>query len=186
MKRRPTTKILANDPLMENGRTVAADLVARMFADYQGGLSLAKVGEKYRRTRQSIFVLFENRGFKLRSKVFQKPLVYGGRRYTPDKNGYWRDTVLRSAKYYPGTLLHRRKWMDRHGPIPPGHDVVFKDGNRRNVRLSNLKCMSHAEQQALGRTGHNQFTVSAGARLDLLLGNHNDRRPTRAVLLKAA
>lgn len=36
-------------------------------------------------------------------------------------------------------------WEKAHGPVPPGYIVRFKDQNRRNVRLSNLECISRGE-----------------------------------------
>ena len=186
LQRRHPRQSLRTDPARENGRTVSAGRAAAMYADYQAGLSLAQVAEKWGRTRQSVFGLFEKRGWKLRAKQFQARLLYGGRSYTPDPNGYWRDTVLRSAKYAPGTFLHRRVWTDTHGPIPPGHDVVFKDGNRANLDIGNLECIPHPEQQARGRKGVNQFTVTAKARLGTLLAHHSAGRHTVAASLKAA
>ena len=44
--------------------------------------------------------------------------------------------------------VHRLIWEDANGPIPSGHVVIFKDGNRSNVALSNLELVSRAE---LGR-----------------------------------
>jgi len=38
--------------------------------------------------------------------------------------------------------LHRILWEDAHGPVPPGHIVSFKDGDRLNVELRNLKLIS--------------------------------------------
>jgi hypothetical protein len=36
-------------------------------------------------------------------------------------------------------------WVDRHGPVPPGHIVLFKDRDRLNVELRNLKLLSRAD-----------------------------------------
>lgn len=41
--------------------------------------------------------------------------------------------------------VHRKKWYDRHGPIPKGWIVHHKDGNKTNNRLSNLKAMSPSD-----------------------------------------
>lgn len=40
---------------------------------------------------------------------------------------------------------HQLIWSEAHGPIPPRHIVVFKDGDRRNFDLANLECISCAE-----------------------------------------
>ena len=41
--------------------------------------------------------------------------------------------------------LHRILWEEAHGPVPPGHIVSFKDGDRLNVELGNLKLLSLAD-----------------------------------------
>jgi hypothetical protein len=41
--------------------------------------------------------------------------------------------------------LHTIKWQRYRGPIPPGHALVFRDGDKRNVKLSNLELVSRAE-----------------------------------------
>lgn len=41
--------------------------------------------------------------------------------------------------------LHRILWEDTHGPVPHGHALVFKDGDRLNVCLENLQLITRAE-----------------------------------------
>ena len=41
--------------------------------------------------------------------------------------------------------LHRILWEDAHGSVPPGYFVSFKDGDRLNVELRNLKLISLAD-----------------------------------------
>jgi hypothetical protein len=40
---------------------------------------------------------------------------------------------------------HSLIWERQHGPVPPGHIVVFKDRDRRHVDLKNLECITLAE-----------------------------------------
>lgn len=40
---------------------------------------------------------------------------------------------------------HRYLWVKKNGPVPPGHMVVFKDGDTMNTKMSNLKLISMAE-----------------------------------------
>lgn len=42
-------------------------------------------------------------------------------------------------------LLQRHVWAQAHGPIPPGHAVCFKDGDRQNCALGNLELVSRRE-----------------------------------------
>ncbi len=41
--------------------------------------------------------------------------------------------------------VHSLIWEERHGPIPEGHLVRFKDGDKRNFDPDNLECVSRAE-----------------------------------------
>lgn len=42
-------------------------------------------------------------------------------------------------------LVHRLIWIDHNGPVPPGHVVVFKDGNKTNLSIENLGLISVQE-----------------------------------------
>jgi hypothetical protein len=41
--------------------------------------------------------------------------------------------------------LHRILWEEARGPVPPGHIVVFKDGNKLNCVLENLELITKAD-----------------------------------------
>lgn len=71
-----------------------------------------------------------------------------------DSDGYLRIKVREAAhgkehtgygntKVWP--LLHRYRWEQANGPIPAGHIVTFKDGDRSNCSLENLALMSMAD-----------------------------------------
>lgn len=51
-------------------------------------------------------------------------------------------------------FYHRWLYEKNFGPIPPGFNIVFKDGNARNCELSNLDCLSNADL-ALKNSIHN-------------------------------
>lgn len=141
-----------------------------MFEDYKRLNSLAKTGALHGRTRQNMFDIFKSHGFKMNPRKFKKQITYRGRKYTMSKDDYYRDTIYRSGKYSEETFLHRRIWTDLHGPIPPGYNVCFRDGNRHNFSKRNLILLSHDQQQQLrGSKGQNQHTVAAPARLTALL-----------------
>jgi len=42
-------------------------------------------------------------------------------------------------------LLNRHIWSQAHGPIPRGHAVVFKDGNRAHCALENLELITRRD-----------------------------------------
>ena len=52
--------------------------------------------------------------------------------------GVWRPGVGRPC-------LHHTIWEQRHGPVPPGQTVIFKDGNKNNLSPANLALRSMAD-----------------------------------------
>lgn len=68
----------------------------------------------------------------------------GAQRIT--KDGYLQRKVSDTG-YAPRdwTDEHRLMWEAQHGPVPQGHVVVFRDGNRQNLRLDNLELISRAD-----------------------------------------
>jgi hypothetical protein len=48
-----------------------------------------------------------------------------------------------NVKVWP--LLNRHVWEQHYGPIPASHAVVFKDGDRANVDIGNLECISRRD-----------------------------------------
>jgi hypothetical protein len=71
----------------------------------------------------------------------------------PDAEGYLR---IKVREWRPGDhafgfgntriwpRLNRHNWEKHYGPIPAGHAVVFKDGNRSNCEPENLELVSRA------------------------------------------
>lgn len=41
--------------------------------------------------------------------------------------------------------VHVMLWEKHHGPVPSGHAVVFRDGNRRNIVIDNLELITRGE-----------------------------------------
>lgn len=41
--------------------------------------------------------------------------------------------------------VHMILWEDLHGPVPPGHIVVFRDRNTANIEIDNLELITRAE-----------------------------------------
>jgi hypothetical protein len=42
-------------------------------------------------------------------------------------------------------LLHWQAWREHKGPIPPGHKVVFRDGDRSHCEIGNLELVTNGE-----------------------------------------
>lgn len=66
-----------------------------------------------------------------------------------DSDGYLRKKIADGLGGFgnPKTweLIHRRTWTDAHGPVPPGHAVTFKDGNKKQCALENLELITRRE-----------------------------------------
>lgn len=41
--------------------------------------------------------------------------------------------------------VHILLWIEAHGPVPQGHNVTFRDGNKQHLQLDNLELLSRAE-----------------------------------------
>lgn len=49
--------------------------------------------------------------------------------------------------------IHRLVWVEHNGPIPKGHIVIFRDGNRENITIDNLMMVSRADHAVLCKMG---------------------------------
>lgn len=67
------------------------------------------------------------------------------------KDGYLKRKIRDDAE--PGMSRHNWKlvhilvWEEANGPVPKGHCLRFKDGNKRNCSLDNLELITRAENQ---------------------------------------
>lgn len=65
----------------------------------------------------------------------------------PDKSGAtYRYIKVAHADW---RLYHRAIWEERHGKIPKGYRIHFKDGNTLNCSIENLECLT--DQEAMDR-----------------------------------
>jgi hypothetical protein len=61
-------------------------------------------------------------------------------------DGYLSRKVAESRRYDKAwKAVHRLIWVEKHGPIPRGHIVIFKDGNKLNCVLGNLELITLAD-----------------------------------------
>ena len=66
----------------------------------------------------------------------KNPITKYGTIYFDEKRGY----VISSQKEgNKGKMLHRLIWADHYGKIPQDCYIVFKDGDKTNLQLSNLE-----------------------------------------------
>jgi HNH endonuclease len=151
-------------------RGLPREWVYQMYEDYQILGSLEKVGKLHGRTRQNMFGIFQTAGLKLNPKKFLPAIIHKGVKYTEQKtqgrHRYLRGTLRKGKTLY----LHHVIWEENNGPIPLGFKVCFKDGNHLNCTIGNLELLSNSDQvRKYATKGHNQFTVTASARLKRLI-----------------
>jgi HNH endonuclease len=118
--------------------------------------SLADVGKAFGKTRQAVYDQFRCRGFKRRSPTIGALRVFDGQRYRARKNGDFRATS--------GTRrsLHVAVWEKANGPLPKGHGIIHRDGDRGNNELENLQLLTVSEI-SLRSPKLNQFTSPNGS-----------------------
>lgn len=66
--------------------------------------------------------------------------------------------------------VHSLLWEQHHGPIPDGYVVIFRNGNRQDIRIDNLAIVSRAELLRLNKHGYRQ--------------SHDDLKPSIMALSK--
>ena len=61
-----------------------------------------------------------------------------------DADGYLKRKVsdLRAPSRRDWKFVHVLLWEEHHGPVPPGHAVVFKDGDKARICIENLECIT--------------------------------------------
>jgi len=134
-----------------------------MIADWLRLRSTRAVGELWGRSGQCVQEILATAGLKMTRRVCVDAIVYDGRKYTPGKSGYLRDTLHGRKQADREKMLHRHIWTQHHGPIPKGHDVIFLDGDLRNVELSNLQCLPRPEATRMKAQGENGHTKAKHA-----------------------
>lgn len=75
-----------------------------------------------------------------------KCIAWGGKLWHQYGDRYYERTD-KSVKPKRTRHLHRAVWEAEHGPIPAGHHIHHRDGNKLNNEISNLECLSHGEHQ---------------------------------------
>ena len=66
-----------------------------------------------------------------------------------DPGGYLkrkvRDDATRGMSRANWEFLHTALWRQHHGPIPRGHAVVFRNGDKTDIRIDNLELVTRTE-----------------------------------------
>lgn len=98
-----------------------------------------------------------------------------------DRDGYISKKIAEPNKW---RMLHVLNWEEAHGPVPPGHALIFKDGDRSNCEIDNLLLVARAELAVMNRrhliTG-NPETAETSQQLARLIKATTKRKKRRKV-----
>lgn len=73
-------------------------------------------------------------------------------------DGYrYRKVAATGVRQDDWRLVHLLIWEEHHGPVPPGHCITFMDGDRSNITIENLACISRAEMVYMSKQGYHQL-----------------------------
>lgn len=136
------------------------ELVRSMYPDY----STADIAKRLGRNSRSVYQQSFNMGLKKSAQFMSE--VHGahitkargpgrlnkGLPHKPlgstsvDSDGFLRQKVgTTGVKHRDWRPIHLLLWEKHHGPVPEGHIVYFKDGDKRHISIENLACISRAE-----------------------------------------
>lgn len=91
---------------------------------------------------------------RMKETQFRKGERHGmaAQRYCPVGTERLNEDGYRERKVSDGQPFHRRwrfvhllVWEAAHGPVPKGHAIVFVNGDKTDIRLENLACLSRAD-----------------------------------------
>lgn len=71
-----------------------------------------------------------------------EPIQHGGKKYSPDRGGYYRKGSSTQSDY---ARLHRVVYEEHYGPIPKGWHVHHRDGDKSNNKPENLEALPASE-----------------------------------------
>ena len=72
--------------------------------------------------------------------------------YTHTTDGYLIQKIQeKGAQQERFAFVHRKIWEEHNGPIPPGHKIIFLDGDKDNCTISNLAMIDNADAMEMRR-----------------------------------
>lgn len=122
---------------------------------------------------------------KCKGTMFKKGNIPGNHRPVGSeritKDGYVEIKIGEPNKW---RLKHLVVWEATNGRLPKGHVILFRDGNKQNTELSNLRLMTRSELLIMNRyriKGADAETMDTAANLAQLIDRTNKTRKKREV-----
>lgn len=92
----------------------------------------------------------KSRGTEFKKGVFSHNRVpIGSERLS--KDGYLEVKIQDGHQVKNWKSKHRIIWEQINGPIPPKHRIVFLDGNKSNLDITNLELMTYAQTAVMSK-----------------------------------
>jgi hypothetical protein len=108
----------------------------------------------------------------------------GAEVWRPD--GYlWRKVAEDSPPRLGWRQVHRLLWEEHHGPVPDGHRVFFRDGDRTNIQIGNLILVPRRLCSTMAKMGITTAGMSEEAMLVAGLAQAAAKRRVACVGLEA-
>lgn len=126
-------------------------LYKKAYQEYKKGYSLAEVGKMFGMSRQSVYIGFKRRKYKLRKKTLLPFLTFKGNKYTLRNHGYYARTNGERS------LMHRDVWEFYNNKIPRGYDIHHINHNKTDNLIKNLEIYSKSEHAKKFYNGNNQY-----------------------------
>lgn len=92
------------------------------------------------------------------------------------KNGYIEIKIKEPNKWQ---LKHRYIYEKKYGKIPKGYNLIFLDGNKQNLEITNLKMVSKAEDLIMNNNNlftKNKELTNTGAIIAKVINETNKKR----------
>lgn len=133
----------------------AAKLGIRKTKEYMTSLITPEFLERGMKTRFKKGHLPPNLGKKMPKEIYEKvrPTMFKKGNIPHNARKVGSELTRKDGTVYIKVVekkipmpKHRVVWESVNGPIPPGYNVCFKDGNKSNCSIENLILLSNAER----------------------------------------
>lgn len=125
----------------ESGIFIKGSTIGHQHRFQKGNVPANKGKKMSPELKKKVEYTFFQKGHKPNNTLYDGAITIRHDKTPKSKRAY---KYIRLAEGY-WVELHRYNWEAKHGKIPKGFNVVFKNGDSMNCDLSNLELISHAE-----------------------------------------
>lgn len=111
-----------------------------LHAEYKRQPSLAAAGDVFGVTGSALFYLFKKHRLPKKSRLVKHRIEHRCRMFTYEGK-YYRHYSRKTGAVF----LHRVLWEERHGPIAPGHRLIFTGTDHADFSDASWRCVDRPE-----------------------------------------